>query len=337
MNLKSFFSVSDTIPRDGSEDVTSGLQKLIDENPNRTLFFPDGIYRISSPLVTPADPRKSVSLALSDFAVIRACEGWSSDEAMIRLGGSFPYNDISINGSNYSLTGGIIDGNGVADAISIESGRETSLRNISIKHARAGIRLKRGANSNSSDADITGVNIFGNGTSESFGVIVESSDNTFSDMRIANVYTGVKLCEGAGGNVLRNIHPLYYLSTYADYSGSCGFLDLNGNNCYYMCYSDQFSNGFRFGENAAGSILDSCMCYWYSSEGDTETAIRCDGQFRSAVTNIKVGFRAAVSRAVLSAVRPGGKGYLQNICLCHGDESLLGDASFRDYLRGTVL
>ncbi len=128
-----------------------------------------------------------------------------------------------------------------------------------------------------------------------------------------------------------------YLSTCADYSGSCGFLDLNGNNCYYMCYSDQFSNGFRFGERAFGSILDSCMCYWYSSEGDTKTAIRCDGQFRSAVTNIKVGFRAAVSRAVLSAVRPGGKGYLQNICLCHGGESLLGDASFRDYLRGTVL
>ena len=335
--LNGYLSAADFVPCDGSEDVTSGLQKIIDENPNRTICFPDGLYRISSPLITPADPRKSVSLALSDFAVIQADERWNGGEAMIRLGGSLPYNDISINGSNYSLTGGIIDGNGVADAISIESGRETSLRNISIKHARVGIHLKRGANSNSSDADISGVNIFGTGTSESVGVLVESCDNTFTNMRIANVYTGVKLCRGAGGNVMRNVHPLYYMSTDGEYADSCAFVDLNGNNWYYMCYGDQFGNGFRFGENAAGSILDSCMFYWYSKNGGHEVAIRCDGKFRSAVTNLKVGFRDAGYRAVLTAAEPEGTGFLQNLCLNHGDESMLGDTTFREYLRGTVL
>ncbi len=88
-----------TVPAsDGKRDMTYEIQKMIDDNPHRTIFFPDGIYPISSPILTPADPAKSVSLLLSDFAVIQAAEGWQSDEAMIRLGGKDPYNSITING-----------------------------------------------------------------------------------------------------------------------------------------------------------------------------------------------------------------------------------------------
>ncbi len=337
MYRNGYLPVTETVPCDGSRDVTEDLQRIINENPNRTLFFPDGLYRISAPLLTPADPHRSVSLKLSDFAIIQADERWSDDEAMIRLGGAYPFNTIDINGSNYSFSGGVVDGNGVASAISIESGRETVVREVSIKHAKVGIRLKRGANSNSSDADIYGVNITGTGLSDSIGILVESCDNTFTNMRIANVFTGVKFCQGAGGNSLRNIHPLYYLCDAPDYRDSCAFWDLNGNNWYSMCYGDQFANGFRFGENAAGSVLDSCMCYWYSESGGYQAAVRCDGKFRSAVTNLKVGFRAAEYRAVLSVAEPGGAGYLQNLCLNHGDESILGDPTYRTYLRGTVL
>ncbi|MBO4769164.1 MAG: hypothetical protein J5563_00075 [Clostridia bacterium] len=51
----------------------------------------------------------------------------------------------------------------------------------------------------------------------------------------------------------------------------------------------------------------------------------------------KVGFRDAGYRAVLTAAEPEGTGFLQNLCLNHGDESMLGDTTFREYLRGTVL
>ena len=212
---------------------------------------------------------------------------------------------------------------------------ETAVRDLSIKHAKVGIHIKHGANSGSSDADISCVNITGSGTHDSVGVLLEGYDNTLTNMRIANVFTGVKLC--SAGNSLRNIHPLFTVS-YDDYENSCGFLDMKGNNWYSFGYSDQFANGFRFGPDARGSVLDSCMCYWYSANGGHQVFIRCDGRFRSAVNNPKVGFRSGVeTRAVLKVAEAGGDGFINNVCLNHGTEADLGDGTFRDYLRGNVI
>ena len=330
-----YVNAASAVCSDGSKEVSSGLQKLIDENPNRVIFFPDGIYRLGEPVLTPADPTLSVSLLLSEFAVIKADEGWNSDEAMIRLGAGKPFNTIYINGSNYSISGGIIDGSGVASAISVDSGRETSIHNISIKHAKVGIHIKPGCNSNSSDTDVRDVNIVGNGTTGSVGLLVEGHDNTFTNMRIARVFTGVEL--RSSGNSLRNIHPLY-TSDYTDYPNSCGFLDVKGNNWYSYAYSDQFGNGFRFGPDARGSILSDCFCYWYSPKGDYETMIKCDGKFKSVVRTPKVGFRSGPGiRSVLTVGDNGGCGYIENLCLNSGHDEDLGDRTFREYLRGDVM
>ena len=126
-----------------SGDVSDALQRIIDENPNRTIFFPDGEYPISKPILTPAEPTMSVSLELSAYATIRATAGWSHEEAMIRLGGKCPANNIMTPGSNYYLSGGIIDCMGVAKAISIDSGRETAIREVSIKNTLLGIHIKK--------------------------------------------------------------------------------------------------------------------------------------------------------------------------------------------------
>ena len=322
---------------DGTHDMTSEIQRMIDENPHRTFFFPDGIYPISAPILTPADPAKSVALLLSDFAVIQASKDWQSDEAMIRLGGKDPYNSININGSNYGIAGGIIDGSGIADAVSVDSGRETYIRDLSIKHARIGIHVKRGANSGSSDIDVMHVNIVGTGTPDSIGVLVEGYDNSFTNMRIANVFTGFDL--RSAGNILRNLHPLFIFSAGADehFAESVGFFDRTGNNWMDFCYSDQFATGFRFGENACQSILNDCFAFWYTDRGGAQTLIRCDGAFESLVNNIKVGFNNPENRnTVLAAGRPGGKGVLHNLNLNHGDESYFSDSLFREYLEGEV-
>ena len=126
---------------------------------------------IGKPICTPADPTKSVDLQLSNYAVIKATDDWSDEEAMIRLGGKDPFKNIRINGSNYSLTGGIIDGSGVAKGVSIDSGRETAVRRVSIKHVKVGLHIKWGANTGSSDADISEVHIVGNKAQDSIGVL----------------------------------------------------------------------------------------------------------------------------------------------------------------------
>ena len=241
--------VTDYVEASSGEDVSEALQQIIDANPNRTIYFPDGEYVISKPLRTPAEPTLSVALQLSNYAIIRAADDWSSDEAMICLGGKDAANNIAVAGSNYYLDGGVIDGSGVAKGISIDSGRETVIRNTSIKGVVLGIHVKHGANNGSSDCDITGVNIVGINTSESVGVLVEGFDNTFTNMRIAAVHTGFVLRSQA--NMLRNIHPLYYGGSDSVDQDSCGFLDEAGCNWYDFCYSDEFSTAFRITKSAS--------------------------------------------------------------------------------------
>ena len=286
MEHRGYIIATDFLPADGVTDLSDALQGLIDANPNRTIFFPDGTYLLTKPVCTPAHPEKSVDLQLSNFACLRATDDWCSPEAMIRLGGKEPANVIYMPGSNYGLTGGIIDGSGRATGVSIDSGRESSIRNVSIKKVLVGIHIKYGANSGSSDADITGVNITGNGSPDSIGVLIEGYDNTLTNMRIANVFTGVEV--RGGGNMLRNIHPLFIIrpATYDRYEESVGFRILHDLNWFDYCYSDQFAVGF---DTAGGGVLKNCFCWWYSAREKLHLAVRSAAPFRGGIDTLVIG------------------------------------------------
>lgn len=322
--------VTDTVKADGSGDVSDEIQSIIDGNPNRTIYFPDGVYLISKPICTPANPHKSVDLQLSNYAVIKAADNWSGSEAMIRLGGKDAANDTHTAGSNYSLTGGVIDGSGKANAVSIDSGRETVISNVSIKNAVVGINVKYGANSGSSDADISNVNIIGTGGTDSTGIYVEGYDNTFTNIRIGNVFTGVHL--KSSSNSLRNIHPLYY-SDYTDYESSCGFLDEGSNNIYDFCYSDQFCIGFRMADGVS-SIYENCFCFWYTSAGGREICFKADGRFDSVVSNFRAGFRGDTKNSVLEVGENGGSGVFDNLL---ADKNKISDSAHKRYREGSFI
>ena len=303
-----YIIVTDTIPADGKTDVADMLQKLIDDNPKRTIYFPDGVYLLSHPIATPAKPSLSVDLRLSNYAVLKAAPDWKDPEAIVRLGGKVPFNDIRTNGSNYGLTGGIIDGSMVANGISIESGRETKIRDVSIKHTKIGIHIKRGANSGSSDADIMSVNVVGNKARDSIGVLVEGFDNTLSNMRLADVYVGIDV--RSAGNSFRNIHPLYTCG-WNDYGDSTGFWDRRGNNWYSFCYSDQFAIGFHLA-GSIHSVFDSCYCFWYAGREPHEIGIKCDEMFNSVFNTFKCHFNGKSPKSIiLQEGKPGGRGVLQ--------------------------
>ena len=284
--IKGYLIVTDYITPGTSEDVSDMIQKLIDENPNRTIYFPDGTYIISKPVLTPAHPKKSVDLQLSNFACIKASDDWNSSEAMIRLGAKEPANDINTPGSNYGFTGGIIDASGKAKAISIDGGRETRITGVSIKNAEIGIHIKHGANSGSSDADIRDVNITGTGSPASIGMLIEGYDNTATNMRIASVFTGVVV--RSGGNMLRNIHPLYIIHPeyHARYAESVGFRVCSGTNWFDYCYSDQFAVGF---DTDGGGILKNCFCWWYSGNEEIHVGIRSRMPFFGSIDTLILG------------------------------------------------
>lgn len=329
LSVFGYVVVTQFINADGSEDVSNEIQAIIDANPNKTIYFPDGVYLISKPINTPAEPSKSVDLQLSNYAVIKATADFEGD-ALIRLGGKDSANDTHTVGSNYSLTGGVLDGSGVANGVAIVSGRETAIREVSIKNTVIGINVMYGANSGSSDADISDVNIIGTGTVDSIGVYVEGYDNTFTNMRIGNVYTGFYIKSSA--NSLRNIHPLYY-SDYTDYENSCGFYDVGGNNIYDFCYSDQFCVGF-WTANGVSSIYDNCFCFWYSQAGGKEVGFRTDGKFNSVCTNLRLSFRDDTQNYILELGEMGGSGVFENLL---ADSSKTVNWAYKTYLRGNIV
>ena len=78
-------------------DYTDAIAKAIEENPGRTIYFPDGNYIIRKPIDVPADPEKSVSLRLSNNTVIKAFDWEDPKTAMIRIGaGSDTQGEISV-------------------------------------------------------------------------------------------------------------------------------------------------------------------------------------------------------------------------------------------------
>ncbi len=328
-NAFGYVVVTDTIPADGKTDVADAIQALIDANPNRTIYFPDGVYLISHPIYTPADPAKSVDLQLSNYALIRASADFEG-EALVILGGKDAKNDTHTVGSNYALEGGILDGSGKTNGVVIAGGRETAVRQVSIKHTIVGIHVKYGANSGSSDADINDVNIIGTGGTNSIGVVVEGWDNTFTNMRIGNVFIGFYLKTSA--NCLTNIHPLYY-SDYTDYENSAGFVDEGGNNIYNFCYSDQFGNAFVT-KGDVSSIYDNCFCYWYSEAGHREVAFKAD-KFNSVVDNLRCGFRYDTrdNNHVLITERSGGIGEFDTILV---ENHKVGSSTHTLYKEGSI-
>ena len=315
---------------DTGEDLADKIQAVIDSNPNTTLFFPDGEYLVSKPIKTSAKYDESVSLWLSNYAEIKATTGWSggSTDAVIMLGARNPYNTIYRPGSNYFLEGGIINGNGKANGVSIDSGRETRVEGVSIKNTVIGLHIKYGANSGSSDADISNVNIVCNSRKNTIGVLVEGYDNTFQNMRISGAQTGVYA--KVGGNFFRDIHPL--IGDLNLYSGSVGFC-VEGGNWFDVCYADNFEIGFKV--STSSSTFTNCYVFWYYKNESTpkiskEIGFYFTGKFNSTIKDTIVTFKNEdnVDNAYIRVGESGGSGVIYNPRVSSKND----DNTYLDYL-----
>ena len=78
--------ITDYVEANTGKDVSDAIQKVINENPMKTIYFPDGTYEISDTIVIPADTTKSVSFRLSNYATIKAANWSDKTKPMIRIG-----------------------------------------------------------------------------------------------------------------------------------------------------------------------------------------------------------------------------------------------------------
>ena len=299
-----YIVITDYKQKDHQETFADVVNRVIAENPGRTIYFPDGDYQIDKPIVIPADPAKSVSLRLSNQAVIRAASNWPDKNlAMIRVGVEdevataaegdatatpAPAMDDANLSENRSIhiIGGCIWGSRVAAGISIEGGKDAFIYNVSLKSiAGFGIHAEYVNNElGAAYANIDNVNITGNDSVGCIGVLVSGTYNTFSNMRIASCHYGVKCTETGSNNIFRNLHPL---AGTGFGNSSVGFYDMSDGNNYDVCYSDQFETGFVMYENTR-SVYNGSFCYWYSEKNGYHVGFRSVGKYNSIWVSGKV-------------------------------------------------
>ena len=142
-------------------------------------------------------------------------------------------------------------------------------------------------------------------TPETAGILVEGSYNTFSNMRIASVNYGVLCTETGSNNSFRNIHPLV-VALQNIYT--VGFWDKSDGNVFDVCYSDQFSTGYRV-EEKTRSLFSGCFNYWYSDRNNHHVGYESTGKFNSIISAGKVYHRHGVkTEAYLYIGAEGGQG-----------------------------
>ena len=327
-----FVVVTDYLDANTGENLTDKIQEIIDKNPRKTIFFPDGVYTIEKPIMTSSNPQKAVSLHLSGFAVIKASDRWrGGSEHMIQLGAIDETFTISQTGSNYYMYGGVIDGNHKAKGIILEGGRETSVRQISIKNVTQGLKIAYNQVYGSNDCDFEAIDIEGCYLPGSVGVHVDGLDNTLTDIRISGFEIGMQMTRA--GNLMHNIHAVYEHRDSWDYNNSIGFLDSNGSN-----WMDGFhAEGFRVGYRLRGGALDmmnDCTASWTSPEATSQTAIATDGRLSSIVSNFRAEFGEDANCMFLDLGAEGGKGVIQYPIF---DKSKVHNTSYVNHLVGKVI
>ena len=299
-----FVIVTDFIKPDTGEDLHGNLQTLIDKNPGRTIYFPDGEYVISRPLQTTSDPTDSTSFYFSSGAILKAADEWKKDNqknALICLGAKEKVNDIRTPGTNFFVMGGVFDGNGKADGISIDAGRETLIKDVVIVNTRYGIHIKDGTNNVSSDSDIDDVTIIGNGMPNSMGVYVVGYDNAISNVRASNVGTGIN---SHGGTFVNNCT----VENTAGLLNTVGFSS-SGEAWLSNCVSINFDVGFN-GAGARGFIKQCTAIWTVDLEGSTEhTAFKSGGNLKAAIVGCRAEFLAAAkAKNAFVKASAGGSG-----------------------------
>ena len=294
----------------GEKDMARCIQKAIDENPNKTIYFPDGMYLIARPLKTSADPAKAVSFRFSNYAHLSVYESeWEGGDAIIEVGA----NDSS-KGASCSVIGGILGAGNITAAIAVKGGH-AFINNFSIKQATTGIVIKKGAVADVDSGVVIGAGSKSKTYEGAIGVLMEGDGSTLTNMRLCDIDVGVKVT--GTRNVLRNIHPLY-VGTMHD--NSIGFWDAGTDNFFDVCYSDQFAVAFRIGANTK-SIFNGCFGFWYTNNS-RQYGFVADGQFNSIIRDTQINLaygsntadnpdgKADVDATFISIAQAGGNGVI---------------------------
>lgn len=182
INVKEFGAVGD-----GSTDDYAAIQYCVDTFPHHTIYFPDGEYKVSSPITVKVGNEYQVNFLLENNAKIGAYE---SVAHLMVIGENTGTYDRYSEGNILTVNGGLFDGTNVSGSLIYTTNmrKQTRLQNINmINVSTIGIEIARLEGSSvSSDSMIENINISGRCADDgSIGMKLEGTDNDINNIRIS--------------------------------------------------------------------------------------------------------------------------------------------------------
>ena len=318
----SYVVVSDSIEVNDGVDIADALQTLIDSSAGRTIYFTDGVYSISKPIKLPVDKDKAVSLRFSNYAVLKATDSWSGEEAMICVGTGNEFKADAI--AEVAVMGGTIDGSSKAKiGVSLENCASALVSNLTFKGCNNAIYVKSTAKS----VTVEGFTVSGDSSANSVGVINESDGSVFATGNISDVITGIM--NSGKNNEFRNI-SVSASKVIADGKAFCENGTQNG---FTLCTAENYINGF-FIKDGAKSVFEACNAIWNSAEITEQNAFVADGAFASTISSCTIRFfdKTSLNAIIKYASIDGGIIKVPIV-----DESLCDDISYKSVVAGNAV
>lgn len=267
---------------DGIHDDTNAIQKLINNNPKNTLYFPNGNYLISAPLTVPADKDLSVSFKLDNYARIFTN---TEIESLFEIGKIIVENRSNQDNDWLWFEGGILDCNNTTYGFygHARKGYIRINKTIFINIKNYGLYLDYYTGEiNSGNAKITNCAFWGitSDTEDiSTAIYSKSSDNEFIGIRIQRTKKGVI---SKGGNYFSDFHitTQWANTLVANLQNETVGFELDGENFLNQCYVDTYAKAFH--SKSGIHYLTECYTYYWFSNSELRNYILyiTDGSFR---------------------------------------------------------
>lgn len=238
-------SLADFPRQAGETDDTARLQRAVDATPHGVVSVPGGLYRLSSTLwVTNA-----CSLRLHKTAVIRAVRPMEFLVVIdLTKGTRLPKDDFRSFDRNLFLTGGKLDGNGIASCLSVINPAHYTLRDTTFLNGNPyGLMTKDGY-------EVIAANLYfqcaKSGLAGNTAAYICGGDSHFTDCVVVDYTIGFR--NARGSNRYTRCHvwggPLPALEKGGEremLKDSVNFWNEGGDAVYRDCYADTGKTGFR--------------------------------------------------------------------------------------------
>lgn len=262
--------------KESSSDI---LEKAIEITKGKTLYFPEGIYYISSPIKTYQSTANFNNLIFDKKAIIKPLNQLNY---LLDIGGIEEVFDYEV-GNKKFITGGIFDAseNVSISAIKIEQNiKDLQFENSQIYSNCNGIIC--GDNlSSSQDLYINHVIIkHTNIENEHSGIIINSNDNSLSNIRV--YYNQKAIVVNGESNYLNDIHTLANNLQ----NNSIG-IEIN-RQVIFISNSYIDSEDIAFKINFEGCYFNLTNCCYYSYRYNKMIAIDIKSYARLYITNFKI-------------------------------------------------